>query len=62
MGAPEMLILLVVVVLLFGSKKLPEVARGSGRALRIFKEELSSSGDERPASRRGTGGDGGRPS
>ena len=37
--------LLVVIVLLFGAKKLPELARGSGRALRIFKEEISATGE-----------------
>ena len=39
LGAPELVIILVVLVLLFGAKKLPELARGSGRALRIFKAE-----------------------
>src|SRR6478735_3235446 len=47
-GAPEALILLVVVMLLFGAKKLPELARGSGRALRIFKEELNGSDEATP--------------
>jgi sec-independent protein translocase protein TatA len=41
-GAPELLLLLVVLVLLFGARKLPELARGSGRALRIFKEEVNA--------------------
>jgi sec-independent protein translocase protein TatA len=39
LGAPEIVIILVILVLLFGAKKLPELARGSGRALRIFKAE-----------------------
>jgi sec-independent protein translocase protein TatA len=39
-GAPEILIVLGVIVLLFGGRKLPELARGSGRALRIFKSEV----------------------
>lgn len=39
LGAPELLILLAVVVLLFGASKLPDLARGSGQALRIFKAE-----------------------
>ena len=39
LGAPEIALILVVVVLLFGAKKLPDLARGSGRALRIFKAE-----------------------
>ena len=38
-GAPEIILVIAVVVLLFGAKKLPDLARGSGRALRIFKSE-----------------------
>ena len=38
-GAPEILIILLVLILLFGAKKLPDLARGTGRALRIFKAE-----------------------
>ncbi len=38
-GAPEIILIIFVLVLLFGAKKLPELARGSGRALRIFKSE-----------------------
>ncbi|SDD67366.1 twin-arginine translocase TatA/TatE family subunit [Nocardioides lianchengensis] len=39
LGTTELLIILAVLVLLFGATKLPELARGSGRALRIFKAE-----------------------
>jgi sec-independent protein translocase protein TatA len=39
LGPTELLIILAVLVLLFGATKLPELARGSGRALRIFKAE-----------------------
>jgi sec-independent protein translocase protein TatA len=39
LGPTELLIILAVLVLLFGASKLPELARGSGRALRIFKAE-----------------------
>ena len=35
----HVIILLAVILLVFGGKKLPELARGSGRALRIFKAE-----------------------
>ena len=38
-GPLEIFLIIFVVVLLFGAKKLPELARGSGRALRIFKAE-----------------------
>jgi sec-independent protein translocase protein TatA len=46
LGTPELLIILVIVVLVFGASKLPELARGSGRALRIFKAETSGLGDD----------------
>lgn len=46
LGAPEILLILAVVVLLFGAKKLPELARGSGRALRIFKTEIKGLSDD----------------
>jgi sec-independent protein translocase protein TatA len=39
LGPTELIIIAAVLVLLFGAKKLPELARGSGRALRIFKAE-----------------------
>jgi sec-independent protein translocase protein TatA len=46
LGTPELLIILAVVVLLFGAAKLPELARGSGRALRIFKAETKGLMDD----------------
>jgi sec-independent protein translocase protein TatA len=39
LGPTEIGLIVLVVLLLFGAKKLPELARGSGRALRIFKAE-----------------------
>jgi sec-independent protein translocase protein TatA len=41
LGGPEMLIVLVVVLLLFGSKKVPELARSLGKAQREFKDGLT---------------------
>jgi sec-independent protein translocase protein TatA len=38
-GGWELILIVLVILLLFGAKKLPELARGSGRALRIFKTE-----------------------
>ncbi len=46
LGAPELLIIVGILVLLFGAKKLPELARGSGRALRIFKAETKGLMDD----------------
>ncbi|WP_322779465.1 Sec-independent protein translocase subunit TatA [Frankia sp. Cas4] len=39
LGTPELLIIAFVVILLFGTKKLPDAARSVGRSLRIFKAE-----------------------
>jgi sec-independent protein translocase protein TatA len=46
LGPTEIILILLVVVLLFGAKKLPELARGSGRALRIFKSETKGLMDD----------------
>jgi sec-independent protein translocase protein TatA len=66
-GATEVLIVLAIVLLLVGGKKLPELARGSGRALRIFKrevQELHHEGEDdtpKTIAERRAGGDQGRP-
>ncbi len=51
LGGPELLLIALVLLLLFGGRKLPEVARGTGRALRIFKSETKGlmDDDEEPA-------------
>jgi len=49
LGAPELIIIAVVVLVLFGSKKLPEAARSLGRSLRIFKSEVKAMGDDASA-------------
>jgi len=46
-GAPELLIIGVVLVLLFGATRLPATAKGLGQALRLFKKEIRS--DDEPA-------------
>ncbi|WP_113703014.1 Sec-independent protein translocase subunit TatA [Nonomuraea lactucae] len=46
LGVPELLIIALVLVLLFGAKKLPEMARGVGRSLRIFKAETAKLRDD----------------
>ncbi len=46
LGPQELILILLVLVLLFGASKLPELARGSGRALRIFKAETKGLMDD----------------
>lgn len=45
----ELLILVLVIVLLFGARRLPDAARGLGRSLRIFKAETKGLHDDDPA-------------
>jgi sec-independent protein translocase protein TatA len=49
--APEIILILVVLVLLFGAKKLPDAARSLGRSMRIFKSEVKEmrKDDDAPA-------------
>ncbi len=46
LGFPEILIILFVILLLFGAKKLPELARGLGQGMREFKRATSEIQDE----------------
>jgi len=51
----EWLVILAIVVLVFGAAKLPDLARGTGQALRIFKNEtkgLKDDDDDLDADRR----------
>ena len=49
-GVPELLIVLVVAFLLFGAKKLPELARSIGRSTSEFKKGIAEGGaDAEPA-------------
>jgi sec-independent protein translocase protein TatA len=45
-GWMEILIILVVVLILFGGKRLPELARGLAKGIKSFKKEMKSVGDE----------------
>jgi sec-independent protein translocase protein TatA len=45
-GWAEILIILVAILLLFGGRKLPELARGLARGIKSFKKEMKSVGDE----------------
>ncbi len=42
----EWLVILAIVVLVFGAAKLPDLARGTGQALRIFKAETKGLKDD----------------
>lgn len=37
-GGPELFLILLIIVILFGAKKLPELARGLGEGIREFRK------------------------
>ena len=45
-GMPELLIILAVVILLFGGKKIPEIAKGLGKGIRDFKSSLAGNDEK----------------
>ncbi len=47
---PELLIILAIVVLLFGAKKIPELAKGMGSGIRNFKKAMKEDEEEKPVS------------
>ena len=51
LGAPELLIILLVILVLFGGAKLPQLARSLGQAQKEFKKGVSEGGsaeDDKP--------------
>ncbi|BDG01747.1 twin-arginine translocase TatA/TatE family subunit [Anaeromyxobacter oryzae] len=50
LGFPELVVILVIVVLLFGSSKLPQLGEGMGKAIRSFKDAMKD--EEQPAARK----------
>jgi sec-independent protein translocase protein TatA len=45
-GIPELLIILVIVLLMFGAKKLPEIGRSLGGGIREFKKSITAMNEE----------------
>ena len=46
LGGPEVFIVLFAILLLFGAKKIPELAKGMGRGIREFKDATKEIKDE----------------
>jgi sec-independent protein translocase protein TatA len=45
-GAPELVIILVILLLLFGAKKLPEMARSIGKSTKEFKKGMTEAASD----------------
>ena len=55
LGGQELILILLIILLLFGAKKLPELARGLGKGMKEFKkaqreieEEVNKESDDAP--------------
>ena len=47
-GWPGLVVILLVLLLIFGPKRLPEMGRSLGRGMREFKESITGKDDEEP--------------
>ncbi len=45
-GAQEIILIFLVVLLLFGGKKIPELMKGFGKGVKIFKDEVNKAKEE----------------
>jgi len=50
LGVPELLIILLIVLIVFGASKLPQLGKGLGQGLRNFKDSVK--GDEPPTDKK----------
>jgi sec-independent protein translocase protein TatA len=46
LGGPDLIIILLIILVLFGAKKLPELARGMGSAIKEFQKAKDEFSDE----------------
>ena len=58
LGMGELIVILLIVILLFGSSKLPQLGKGLGEGIRSFKKSFQGEDEEKPTS--STGNDAGR--
>ena len=50
LGTPELLVILVIVMLLFGARRIPDLMRGFGEGIKSFKEGMRDDGHSTQAS------------
>jgi len=53
LGLPEIIVILVIVLIVFGVGKLPEIGSGLGKAIRGFKKGIADPGDTDTDSKKG---------
>lgn len=48
LGMPELIVILVIIVIIFGAGKLPEIGSGIGKGIKNFKEATKKEEDDDP--------------
>ena len=48
LGMPELIVILVIIVIIFGAGKLPEIGSGIGKGIRNFKDATKNDDDPKP--------------
>ena len=48
LGFPEIILVLVIVILIFGTSRIPELGRGLGEGIRNFKKSIKGEDDKKP--------------
>ncbi len=48
LGFPEIILILVIVVLIFGTSRIPELGRGLGEGIRNFKKSVRGDDEKKP--------------
>ncbi len=56
-GTPEIILIVVVIVLLFGGRKIPELMRGIGKGVKEFKEGMDENPEKKKEENTKTGPD-----
>ncbi len=54
LGAPELLIILAILVVLFGATRIGDIGKGIGRGIREFRREIKEGQEEAPKEAAGT--------
>ena len=48
LGFPEIILILLIVILIFGTSRIPELGRGLGEGIRNFKKSVKSDDEKKP--------------
>ena len=48
LGVPELMIIFLIIIVLFGASRLPQIGKGLGEGIRNFKKGVKAAGDDTP--------------